>query len=57
MKDKTKDSCMEIWNFNFLLPIHFAILMFVIKHKDLFTLNMEFHKIEKVPYTKLSLFH
>jgi hypothetical protein len=49
MKDKPKDSCKELSSKLVILTLYsqdiFSILMFVVNHKDLFTLNMEFHKI------------
>jgi hypothetical protein len=49
MKDKPKDSRKELFNNLGILTLYsqyiFPILMFVVKHKDLFALNMEFHNI------------
>jgi hypothetical protein len=49
MKAKPKDSCKEMFGKMGILTLYsqyiFSILMFVVKHKDLFTINMELHKI------------
>jgi hypothetical protein len=49
MKAKPKDSCKEIFSKQGMLTLYcqliFSILMFVIKPKDLFTINMELHKV------------
>jgi hypothetical protein len=49
MKAKPKDSCKEIFSKLGIVTLYsqyiFTILMFVVKHKDLFTINMELHKI------------
>jgi hypothetical protein len=49
IKTKPKDSCKEMFSkLGILTPYSqciFSILMFVVKHKDLFTINMELHKI------------
>jgi hypothetical protein len=49
MKAKPKDSCKEMFSKLGILTLYsqyvFSILMFVVKHKDLFTINMELHKM------------
>jgi hypothetical protein len=49
MKAKPKDSCKEMFSKLRILTLYsqyiFSIPMFVVKHKDLFTINMELHKI------------
>jgi hypothetical protein len=49
MEAKSKDSCKELFSKIGILILYsqymFSILMFVVKNKDSFTLNMEFHKI------------
>jgi len=48
MKAKARDSCRAM--FSKLLTLYsqyiFSILMFVVKHKDIFTLNIDLHKIK-----------
>jgi hypothetical protein len=49
MKTKPIDSCKELFSKHGILTIYsqytVSILMSAVKHKDLFTLNMEFHNI------------
>jgi hypothetical protein len=49
MKTKPNDSCKEMFSKLGILTLYsqyiFSIIMFVVKHKDLFTINMELHKI------------
>jgi hypothetical protein len=49
MKAKPKESCKEMFNKLGILTLYskhiFSILMFVVKHKDSFAINMELHKI------------
>jgi hypothetical protein len=47
MKAKPKDSCKEFFSKTGILTLYsryiISIIRFAVKHKDLFTLNMEFH--------------
>jgi hypothetical protein len=51
MKAKAKDSCREMFSKLGILTLYsqytsiFSILMFVVKHKDIFTTNAELHNI------------
>jgi len=49
MKAKARDSCRAMFSKLCILTLYsqyiFSILMFVVKHKDIFTFNMELHKI------------
>jgi hypothetical protein len=49
MEAEPKDSCKEMSGKLGILTLYsqyiFSILMFVVKHKDLFTINVELHKI------------
>jgi hypothetical protein len=49
MKAKSKDSCKELFSKLGILTLYsqyiFPTLVFVVKNKDLFALNMEFHSI------------
>jgi hypothetical protein len=49
MKAKPKDSCKEMFSKLGVLTLYsqyiFSILMFVVKNKDLFTINMKLEKI------------
>jgi hypothetical protein len=49
MRAKAEDSCKELFSRLGILTLYpqyiFSTLMFVIKHKDTFTINTEFHKI------------
>jgi hypothetical protein len=49
MEAKPKDSCKEMFSKLGILILDsqyiFSIIMFVVKHKDLFTINMDLHKI------------
>jgi hypothetical protein len=49
MKAKPKDSCKEMFSKLGILTLYsqyiFSILMCVVKHNELFTINMELHKI------------
>jgi len=49
MKAKATDSCWAMFSKLGILTLYsqyiFSILMFVVKHKDIFTLNVELHKI------------
>jgi hypothetical protein len=49
MKSKPKDFCKEMSSKLGILPLYsqytFSILMCVVKHRDLFAINMELHKI------------
>jgi hypothetical protein len=57
MKAKPNDSCKELFSKLGILTLYsqyiFSTLVFVIKHKDLFELNVEFHSINT--YHKLDL--
>jgi hypothetical protein len=48
MKAKAKNSCMEMFSKLVILTLYsqyiFSTLMFVLKHKDIFTVNIELHK-------------
>jgi hypothetical protein len=49
MKATTRDSCREMFSKLGILTIYsqyiFSTLMFVVRHKDIFTVNVELHKI------------
>jgi len=49
MKAKARDSCRPMFSklgiFTFYSQYIFSILTFVVKHEDIFTLNIELHKI------------
>jgi len=49
MKAKARDSCQAMYSKLGILTLYsqyiFSILMFVVKHKDIFTFNTELHKI------------
>jgi hypothetical protein len=49
MKAKAKDSRREMFSKLGILPLYsqyiFSTLMFIVKHKDIFTINTELHKI------------
>jgi hypothetical protein len=49
MKANAKDSCREMFSKLGILTLYsqyiFSILMFVVKHKDIFTINNELHNI------------
>ena len=49
MKAKARDSCREMFSKLGILTLYsqyiFSTLMFVVKHKDIFTINVELHKI------------
>jgi hypothetical protein len=49
MKAKIKDSCTEVFSILGNLTLYsqyiFSTLMFDVKHKDIFTINIELHKV------------
>jgi hypothetical protein len=48
MKAKARDSCTEMFSKLGILTLYshiFSTLMFVVRHKDIFTVNAELHKI------------
>jgi len=49
MKAKARDSCRPMFSKLGILTLYsqyiFSILMFAVKHKDIFTYNIELHKI------------